>query len=258
MPWNFRTLEAGEFPLLPPAPDGWFLSLVPTQLQRLLAVPPAVAWLRGFRAVFIGGGPAWPALLDEAVRQGLPLALTYGSTETAAQVAALRPAEFARGVRNCGRPLPHADIALRDGCIVVRAASLFRGYYPALATASEWASDDLGAFDPEGRLVIEGRADELIITGGKKVAPAEVEAALRATGRFADVCVLGLPDAEWGQAVTAFYPAPAVDERSAVAKLRTQLAGYKIPKRWVAVTDWPRTEHGKVSRARLRQLAERR
>ena len=205
----------------------------------------------------LGAGLRPRARLDEAARQGLPLSLTYGSTETAAQVAALLPAEFATGVRNCGRPLPHAEISLRDGRVLVHAASLFRGYYPALESPSAWAGDDLGSFDAEGRLVIEGRADELIITGGKKVAPAEVEAALRATGLLADVCVLGLSDAGWGQVVAVFYPAPAVDERSVAEALRTQLAGYKIPKRWIAVADWPRNEQGKVDRARLRRLEPR-
>ena len=66
------------------------LSLVPTQLQRLLALPAAVAWLRGFRVIFVGGGPVWPELSDAAARAELPVSLSYGLTETAAMVTALR------------------------------------------------------------------------------------------------------------------------------------------------------------------------
>jgi O-succinylbenzoic acid--CoA ligase len=103
-------------------------------------------------------------------------------------------------------------------------------------------------------LVIEGRTSDIIITGGKKVAPTEVEAALLATGLLADVCVLGLPDAEWGQIVAAFYPGVAIDVEKAVAALRGHLAGYKLPKRWIAMADWPRNEQGKVNRARLAEI----
>src|SRR5690606_33090069 len=93
-----------------------------------------------------------------------------------------------------------------DGRVTIEAASLFRGYWPGRRVEGPWSSGDLGAFDRDGSLRIHGRADALIISGGEKIDPAEVEAALRGSGRFSDIAVLGVPDAEWGARVVAFYP----------------------------------------------------
>jgi O-succinylbenzoic acid--CoA ligase len=112
-------------------------------------------------------------------------------------------------------------------------------------------TEDLGRIDERGHLHVLGRRDAVIITGGKKVQPLEVEAALRASGEFDDVAVLGLPDGEWGEAVVACYPsgARAPDLIRAVGELAT----YQRPKRFVAIAaaDWPRNTQGKVNRAEL-------
>lgn len=262
-----RGIEAGALPALPRTDDGWFLSLVPTQLQRLLARPAAVAWLRGFRAVLVGGGPAWPELLDAAARAELPLAFTYGATETAAAAAALRPEEFRAGGRGCGRALPHATVTVAaDGAIAIQASSLFRGYWPEIREAGPWASGDRGEFDGAGSLHVRGRSDALIITGGEKVEPGEVEAALRATGEFADVAVVGVPDSEWGSAVVACYPETGGTRAShpqgqrqpdwaRVAAGLEGLAAWKRPKRFVALAVWPRDAAGKLDRAELARAA---
>jgi O-succinylbenzoic acid--CoA ligase len=99
----------------------------------------------------------------------------------------------------------------------------------------------------------------VIITGGKKVDPAEVEAALRATGEFDDVAVIGVADAEWGQAVVACYPAGAPEPHweRVRARLAEKLVGFKRPKRFVAVAEWPRNAQGKVNRAVLAEEAAR-
>lgn len=254
LPWSWKAVEAGEQPALPVVGGDWFLSLVPTQLQRLLGDKEAEDWLRGFRAVFVGGGPAWPELVEAGARARLPLAFSYGMTETAAMVTALRPEEFLSGRRGNGAALPHAKIILGDeGRIIVEGLSLFRGYWPELRRSAAWATEDLGRFDAGGSLHVLGRRDALIITGGEKVDPVEVEAALRATGQFEDVVVLGIPDPEWGEAVTAFYAEPTRN----VFRPPTlgELAPYKRPKRYVAVADWPRNAQGKISRVTLRDRA---
>ena len=254
LPWSWKALEAGERPALPTGEGDWFLSLVPTQLQRLLADPEAADWLRGFRAVFVGGGPAWPELMEAGARARLPLAFSYGMTETAAMVVALKPEEFSSGELGCGSPLPHARIALdADGRISVAGASLFHGYWPEWRADEPWATEDLGNFDERGSLHVLGRFDALIITGGKKVDPAEVEAALRATGAFDDIAVIGVPDPEWGEVVAAFYPASAGQEFN--RPMLDHLAAHKRPKRYIAVPVWPRNAQGKVNRAELRRLA---
>ncbi len=242
---------------------------MPTQLSRLLARPGAGEWLRGFRAVLVGGGPAWPELAAAGVRAGLPLAFTYGATETAAAVAALRPEEFLAGGRGCGAALPHANLTLaHDGEICVRGASVFRGYWPEPSAAGAWVSADRGFFDARGSLHVLGRRDAVIITGGEKVEPAEVEAVLRATGEFADVAVVGVPDAAWGSVVVACYPGgPPESGVGAPRPPRTEpdwarvaaglekLAVWKRPKKFAALAAWPRDVAGKIDRVALARLA---
>jgi O-succinylbenzoic acid--CoA ligase len=268
---------------LPPALDlnQTFLSLVPTQLQRWLETPPGPLPLTQFRAILLGGAPAWSQLLQQARQARLPLALTYGMTETASQVATLHPQAFLAGETHCGRSLPHAQLWIADdqgiplppnqvGRIHLRAQSLIQGYYPGTpGSGKSWsdrpfATDDLGYLDPEGNLTVVGRHSEVILTGGEKVHPAEVEAVIRASGQVADVCVLGWPDGEWGEAVTAVYvPRTLSPRKSPVAEanlgraiaphLHRHLSSFKHPKRWIMQPALPRNAQGKLDRAALRQ-----
>jgi O-succinylbenzoic acid--CoA ligase len=258
IPCDWKTIESGRFPA--GLPSGCCLSLVPTQLQRLLHSEAAVSWLRSFRLISLGGGPAWDELLESAARLGLPLAPSYGATETAAMVASLRPGEFLAGRRGCGMALPHVHIRIDgEGLVRVKGESLFRGYFPDFHEEREWAMGDLGRIEADGSLFIVGRTDDLIITGGKKVAPAEVEAALRLSGEFEDVAVIGLPDSDWGQQVVACHPG---DQRPPdlrkVEVVLSELASFKRPKRYAGISPWPRNAQGKIDRAELVHLASRR
>jgi O-succinylbenzoic acid--CoA ligase len=263
LPWDWKRLEAGEFPAVTastgpggPRREDWYLSLVPTQLQRLLShdrASDAVKWLRAFDAVFLGGGPAWPELLAAAAEAAIPVSLVYGMTETAAMVAAQHPEEFLAGDRSCGSPMPHARIGLAAaGLVRISGESVFRGYFSAWSDSREFTTGDLGSIDELGRLSILGRSDTVIITGGKKVEPSEVEAALRTTGEFSDIAIVGLPDAEWGQTVTACYPEDgrSPDLACAAAALDS-LAAFKRPRRFIPISDWPRNAQGKLNRAEL-------
>ena len=247
--WDWKQLEAGERPTI--SGGDWVISLVPTQLHRLLASRLAVAWLREFAIIFVGGGPVWPELAAAAAQAQLRVSLSYGMTETAAMIAALRPADFLAGARSCGTALPHATVSVDvAGAVRVAGESVFRGYWPEHRTMREFVTDDLGRIDERGHLHVLGRRDGVIVTGGKKISPAEVEEALRESGEFSDVAVLGVPDAEWGEVVVACYPAGAraPDLTRAVAAL----AGHLRPKRFVAVAEWPRNAQGKLNRAALR------
>ena len=253
LPGSWKEIEAGRYPEA--LPDACCLSLVPTQLQRLLSSASAVAWLKGFRVVFVGGGPAWSSLLEEAVRQRIPLAPCYGATETAAMVASLKPEQFLGGLRGCGSPLPHARIDLVQGVVRISGDSLYRGYYPDWTSERSWTTEDMGEFTPEGSLVIFGRRDDMIVSGGKKVSPAEVEGALRLSGEFSDLAVIGVPDLKWGQAVVACYPAGERQPRTEkVDEALSALASFKRPKRYVAVSPWPRNAQGKIDRASLQRF----
>ncbi len=264
---DWHSVAEGRRPALPAAAGGWTLSLVPTQLQRLLADPAATSWLREFGAILLGGAPAGAALLERARAEQLPVAIAYGASEFGAAIAVQPPAEFLAGETGL-RPLPHARLSILDsdtavplpgeavGRISVAAPSLFLGYWPARRPPGPWHTDDLGRLDTAGRLHVIGRADEAINTGGEKVQPAEVEAALRATGAFSDVVVCGTPDPRWGECVTALFPAGDAPELARVERLlRAELGAHKLPRRWVPVAAWPRTAQGKTDRAALRRTA---
>jgi o-succinylbenzoate---CoA ligase len=254
VPWAWRDIEAGLFP--EQIPERCCISLVPTQLQRLMASETATAWLRRFAVIFVGGGPSWENLLETAAGHGLPLSPSYGATETAAMVAAVKPAAFLNGMRACGPPLPHAQIDVVDGIVRVAGESVFRGYFPDWTVGRSWTTQDLGMFDEKGSLVILGRRDDVILTGGKKVTPAEVESALRSSGQFEDLAVIGIADPDWGQAVVACYGPqlkPPAMER--VAAALAALSAYKHPKTYLALSSWPRNPQGKMDRSALARLA---
>lgn len=237
-----------------------FISLVPTQLERLIQAGKGT-WLQSFQAVLLGGAPPWPTLLDRAADLRIPLCLSYGMTETAAMVSALSPEDFLRGDHSSGRALPHATIQITRnaqplppgelGQIVVHIATLTAPVY----------TDDLGYLSDDGYLHITGRASHKIISGGENIFPAEVEAALRSTGQVKDVCVMGLPHSEWGEAVTAIYvPASAAvcAESLRQGLLKPDSAGivpalsrYKLPKHWVQLPALPRNAQGKLNRLDL-------
>jgi O-succinylbenzoic acid--CoA ligase len=274
---SLKAIESGQLSALQ---QHFLISLVPTQLQRLLAKPDTSAWISDFQAVLLGGAPPWPTLLEQARIFGVPLALTYGMTETASQVATLRPEEFMAGNNSCGQVLPHARITIRDtqghlqevnqaGIIYIRAQSLTLGYYPDLQhqnillskpNSSVFRTDDLGYLDPQGNLHVIGRQSEKIITGGENVFPSEVEFAIHNTGLVADIYVLGIPDPEWGQAVSAIYvPRKArVRPEQLKAALQGQLSTYKIPKHWIAVERLPRNAQGKLNRHLLMEMINQR
>lgn len=262
----FKSLATGNFPL--PDLDRSFLSLVPTQLQRLLTQP-SLEWLTR-PTILLGGAPAWGELLVAARQASLRLAPTYGMTETAAQVATLKPEDFLRGYTSVGQVLPHAEIRIFDeagnalppgetGVVTLTARSLAIGYYPSSFPTPEFETDDLGYFDPEGHLHIVGRNSQKIVTGGENVFPSEVEAAIRATGLVADVGVVGVPDRHWGQSIVAVYV--PLDPDLPISKLQQQLqptlSKYKCPKRWLAVPSLPRNSQGKINYSTLVDLASR-
>ena len=257
-PLDWKAIEGGELPALPVKVHGWMISLVPTQLERLLQSEAAVAWLKNFRSIFVGSGPTWPELLDKAAALRLPLSLGYGMTESAAMVTALRPENFLTGARSSGTILPHATVRLdTDNVINLGGESLFRGYYPQWRAAGEFTTEDGGYLDKAGHLYVTGRRDAVIISGGEKVDPAEVESVLLGSGELPQVVVLGVPDDEWGQVVIAAYPAAAAPKLKKVAEAMNRLLSpAKRPKLFVPLTYWPLNDQGKVNRADVARQAE--
>ncbi|MEH1924608.1 2-succinylbenzoate--CoA ligase [Nostoc sp.] len=263
----FKDVESGK--IFNIKQSEYFISLVPTQLQRLLQNPELTEWLSQFNTVLLGGAPAWNELLEKARFHRIRLALTYGMTETASQIATLKPDDFLRGKISSGQILPHAKVTIRNqqgeilnsnqiGNITIYAQSLALGYYPITRdNPTDFQVDDLGFLDEQGHLNIVGRNSDKIITGGENIYPAEIESAIQATQMVADICVIGIPDKHWGQALTAIY-IPKQSDTSALkiqTLLKDKLSKFKIPKYWIPQQNLPRNSQGKINRQQLQQIA---
>ena len=254
-----KKLEISQLPNI--NPSEFFISLVPTQLERILQNPDLTQWLSRFATVLLGGAPPWDNLLIKARFHQIRLAPTYGMTETASQIATLKPDEFLQGKFNSGKILPHAKIIIdnKSKNIKIQSQSLALGYYPHIwEDADNFAVDDIGFLDDQGYLHILGRNSDKIITGGENVYPIEVESAIRKTNLVLDVCVIGIDDKYWGQALTAIY-IPNNENISSLeieTQLRKQLSKFKIPKYWISLPGLPRNTQGKINRQQLQQIAK--
>jgi O-succinylbenzoic acid--CoA ligase len=248
-----RSLVSGTDPVLAERADAQtvagcgcaHVSLVPTQLLRLLETPEVLA---GFSSVLLGGAAAPPGLLDVARAARVPVVTTYGMTETCG------------GCVYDGFPLDGVQLRIGDDeRIWIGGPVLFSGYLgqPPRPDGVGFRTGDLGRLDRSGRLVVRGRADDVINTGGHKVVPGEVAAALQAHPGVRDAAVVGLPDGEWGEMVVAVVVPedPADPPAAELLRLHVQqrLPRYAAPGRVVMVEAVPMLASGKHDLARLRR-----
>lgn len=228
------------------------VSLVPTQLRRLLAAGADVA---AFSTILLGGAAVPGGLLASARAAGARVVTTYGMSETCG------------GCVYDGVPL--AGVSVRtapDGRIEITGPTLFAGYrgrpdLTRLAMADGWfVTADLGSLDDGGRLTVLGRADEIINTGGEKVAPAEVAAVLETCPGVREAVVIGEPDDEWGERVTAIVvPADPADPPSLAvlrAAVTRRMPHFAAPRALVLVAEVPLLASGKPDRAALQRLRQ--
>lgn len=245
------------------------LSVVPTMLARMLEADPD-PFPPSTRAVLVGGGPVSRGLLERAAARGLPVLQTYGLTEATSQVTTLSPADALEHLGSAGKPLFSIRVAVdappgEPGEILVAGPTVFAGYFDdpeatARALQGGWLrTGDIGRLDAEGFLYVLDRRDDLVVSGGENVYPAEVEAALEAHPAVREAAVVGLPDDRWGQVVGAavvFEPGASAGWGDLEAWLRGRLAGYKLPRRWLEAGELPRTASGKLQRHRVRAWFE--
>jgi o-succinylbenzoate---CoA ligase len=224
-------------------------SLVATMLTRLLD---AGADLSGPRAILVGGGPVPDGALEEAIGRGATVVQTYGLTETCSQVTTLAPADAQRKLGSAGRPLLTTHLRIREGEILVQGPTVA----PGSADADGWLhTGDIGHIDEEGFLYVRDRIDDMIVSGGENVVPAEVEEVLLRHPLVAEAAVVGREDPEWQQAVTAVVVlenGSEVDPDELRRHCAESLAGFKVPKRFELASALPRTPSGKVMRRALR------
>ncbi|MEZ0448113.1 o-succinylbenzoate--CoA ligase [Cellulomonas sp. ICMP 17802] len=242
-----------------PADGPRYTSLVPTQLVRLLEDPAATRALTTFDAVLLGGAAASPDLLARARATGVPVVTTYGMSETCG------------GCVYDGRPLDGVRVALDDdGRILLAGPVLADGYlgrpdldadaFVQVDGVRHLRTTDLGEWS-SGVLTVLGRADDVLVTGGAKVPPGPVESVLAGLPGVGEVCVVGVPDAEWGEAVVAVVvprpgePPPTLDDaRRAVTD---RLGAAHAPRHLVVTDSLPVRGPGKIDRRATARLAAR-
>jgi len=265
----YRSARAGTQPVVGTAADlpaalaattgpRRYTSLVPTQLVRLLhdtadtRDPGGAAALAGFDAVLVGGGPLRPEVRAEAERAGVRVVQTYGTSETCG------------GCVYDGVPLDGVGLKVgADGQVMVAGPVLFEGYEgeperTATVLRDGWfATADLGEIDDDGRLRVTGRLDDVVISGGVKVPPLAVEQMLAQHPWVLEVGVVGTPDVEWGERVTAVVRAAPGVARPEPAALRDLV----VPRSWApwgfieVAEPLPALPNGKPDRRALAQLA---
>jgi O-succinylbenzoic acid--CoA ligase len=246
------------------------ISLVPTMLSRLLAHRGARPVPAGLRIVLLGGAAAAPDLVARALAAGYPVCPTYGLTEACSQVATAAPPTAGAMQAQPMRPLRGTQLRIvhdgRDvppgtpGEILVSGPTLMRGYlnHPqatARALQDGWLhTGDIGCLDADGALQVLDRRDDLIVSGGENVYPAEIEAVLLEHPDVEEAGVAGVPDADLGARVVAWIvavPGRAPDREALQRHCRRHLAGYKQPRELRFVEALPRTASGKLQRRRL-------
>jgi O-succinylbenzoic acid--CoA ligase len=239
------------------AGDQLLTSLVPTQLVRLLDASPdpdaePVAALRRYAAVLVGSAATPAPLLDRARSAGVRVVTTYGSSETCG------------GCVYDGVPLSGVTADVEDGRLVLSGPVVARGYrdrpghpaFPSGPGPRRFRTDDTAQVDG-GRVRVLGRVDDLITTGGLKLAPSLVEEALTGTPGVAEVVVVGVPDPEWGQRVVAcVVPAGTAPTLAEVRdRVTHRLERWAAPRQLLVLPELPLRGPGKPDRTRLRALA---
>ena len=229
-------------------------SLVPTMLTDVLEHYPDWTPPESFRLLLVGGAACPVNLRRKGLAAHIPIVTTYAMTETASSVA-MSPYEE-RLTENflADRALEGAEIRLENNQIEVRGEMLMSGYWGrSKLEKGQWLrSGDIADMDAHGGFRIRARQSEVLITGGEKVYPAEVELALEEIEGIRSALVAGIPDEKWGVIVAALLVADSdrdpLEDKAIVEGLLPRLARYKCPRRIAWVKELPKTREGKYSR----------
>ncbi len=243
------------------------LSLVPTQLYRMLKDPDEIRILQRLKAILLGGAPASKSLVKRAKGSGLNIYTTYGSTEMASQITTTRPNDTLEHLLTSGKVLPFRELQVsNDGEIMVKGQTLFKGYWDKKGinrpfTCDGWfKTGDLGYLNKEGYLIVRGRKDNMFISGGENIQPEEIEQRLTQINGIIEAIVVPVEDEEWGQRPVAFvYPDmdKEIDEKNIKKILENYLPRYKIPDRIFRVPENIDKKGIKLDRGYIKRMAKR-
>ncbi|MCH7504266.1 o-succinylbenzoate--CoA ligase [PVC group bacterium] len=274
----YRAMLAGAACVIPKKPDDVLenikkfkithVSLVSTQLFRLLKINESRKTLSSIKAILIGGSAIPQELLNEAYAKGLPVHVTYGLTEMASQVSTTRAHDSVEKLLTAGVLLPHRELKISgSGEIFVRGKTLFKGYIEEEnihrpGDAEGWFhTGDTGYMTDKGTLVITGRADNMFISGGENIQPEEIEAALTNIPDVRQAIVVPVENAEFGWRPVAFVKMRdnvSSEEKSLDQELRRFLPGYKIPDHFLSWPENALNPEGKPDRQKLALTAKSR
>ena len=230
-----RCLDSGRVSLV---------SLVPAMLDAVLDSRGEGAFAPQLRAILLGGAACSERLLQRCRTGGLPVALSWGMTETASQVATRRPGDLTplhAGIPPLSYVRVNADT---DGRLVIQGP----------AARGRLLTDDFGEITASGRVRILGRRDDVINRGGEKIHPGEIEGVLESHPLVSEAVVLADDDHRLGQVPVAFVRSLEADPDTLRHWCRTHLAGFKVPHQIRVLAEFPRTGPGKVDRTGLRTL----
>ena len=258
---EWKSLELGRFPM-GGASHPATISLVPTQLAKLMQNSSGLAWLKTLSPVLLGGAACDISLLKAARDSGIKLCQVYGATETAAAVAASNRQHWQTGSDTAMEALAgiQIDIEPKNQQLSLAGEGLHHGYWPDVqpTPCKTFATGDRAELVGSGQSFrILGRQDSLINTGGEKVDPQAVAQAILAELSDGYEChVFGISDALWGQRVVAAIAPELSQEMVDVLKslLKERLARWEVPKRWLSLKALPRSELGKIDQEELLRL----
>ncbi len=256
------------------------ISVVAVMVQRMLAALDVngsqECYPSTLRCVLLGGGPAPRPLLEDCIARSIPVVQTYGLTEACSQAVTLPPADALRKLGSAGRPLPQVQLRImnedrpaisgKPGMIYLKGPSITPGYVNRPAPTAQAIRDgwlctgDIGYLDEEGYLYVLDRRNDLIISGGENVYPAEIESVLLAHPDVAEAGVCGQLDVQWGQVPIAFvrlHVGHDIGPEALLAYTTQRLARYKIPMAIYIVDHLPRNSSGKLLRRELLDLLEK-
>ncbi|MBH1988804.1 MAG: AMP-binding protein [Myxococcaceae bacterium] len=237
-----RAWASGGKWLIPP--KGWTLdwavrehqvthvSLVGTQLRRMMRDAEERRALSKLKAITLGGSAIAPSLVETAWREGLPIVLTYGMTESASQVTATRLGDSLKHCLSSGRCLSDRKLWIEsNGEIVVSGAML--------SVSNDFKTGDYGYLDSDGYLHVQGRLDNRFISGGENIYPEEIERALLEHPEIEQAIVVPREDLEYGQRPVAFVRVSheqVLNPDAVIAFLRERLERFKVPR---DIRSWP-------------------
>jgi o-succinylbenzoate---CoA ligase len=239
-------------------------SMVPTMVHRLLETNPSA--IASVETVLVGGAALMHGMWSRASDLGVRLVPTYGMTEAGSQIATLAATDERRESGLVGRPLAGFTVTIVDsfgvevatgstGRIAVDGPAMFAGYLGQRPAPKPFITGDLGRITVEGDLYVEGRHDDIVVTGGENVSPGHVADIVGRIDGVRDVCVVSLDDSEWGSIIAAMVVADRpIDSRHAMVEM--SLDARERPKRWITTDEIPKLQNGKHDVAAVRAAFE--